>query len=351
MGKELNWTGLSWAATQMVRRSNGRRSSSSPPKGRVQQCATVCLQPQMSVYTVRVHFTLPVKEEPLKVDTTRVFIYNLCFICVSNSCAAPTTEDTLPLSSLLPLLGSRSPHCAIPKEPGILPAEQTAQRQKQIQASAASSFIETKDMRCIMLQPSFQNQRERQLKAASVSAERSLVSWLKPSVIAKTPLAPRQSAVARWADQFRDGLQQTHEQEGMPGLSEVSRIQWQSCQHILKPQPLMYICLKTGVMRVAAWGLGTSGPKGRMSGDSPGKRKQGIATSPAGWHLVAVGAWGVSYSRQVKWRKRAWLHGWAAEQWSSDFYTCKNSPVANAQSGRQAYCEPTSANIVSAPAQ
>lgn len=34
-------------------------------------------------------------------------------------------------------------------------------------------------------------------------------------------------------------------------------------------------------------------------------------------------------------RKRAWLYGWAAEQWSSDFCTCKNISVANAQTSRQ----------------
>lgn len=35
-------------------------------------------------------------------------------------------------------------------------------------------------------------------------------------------------------------------------------------------------------------------------------------------------------------RKRAWLNGWAAAQWSSDFCTCKNSSVASAQTDRQA---------------
>lgn len=66
---------------------------------------------------------------------------------------------------------------------------------------------------------SFQNQRERQLKKASVSAELSLALWLKPrqpSVSGKTPLALGQSAAACWAGQLRDGLQQTHEQKGCP---------------------------------------------------------------------------------------------------------------------------------------
>lgn len=35
-------------------------------------------------------------------------------------------------------------------------------------------------------------------------------------------------------------------------------------------------------------------------------------------------------------RKRAWLNGWAAAQWSSDFCTCKNSSVASAETDRQA---------------
>lgn len=63
------------------------------------------------------------------------------------------------------------------------------------------------------------NQRGRQLKKASVSAELSLALWLKlwqPSVSGKTPLALRQSAAACWAGRLRDGLQQTHEEKGCP---------------------------------------------------------------------------------------------------------------------------------------
>lgn len=42
------------------------------------------------------------------------------------------------------------------------------------------------------------------------------------------------------------------------------------------------------------------------------------------------------FARLAQNRKRAWLNGWAAAQWSSDFCTCKNSSVASAQTDRQA---------------
>lgn len=54
-------------------------------------------------------------------------------ICVTDSRAAPAGDVATLLFT--PLILSRSPQHAVPKEPGILPAEQTAQQQSSAEAA------------------------------------------------------------------------------------------------------------------------------------------------------------------------------------------------------------------------
>lgn len=160
-------------------------------------------------------------------ELTQVYLHNVCmfhaFVCGCPSVSQTVVQHLLgtchsPLHSSSHSIKVTS-LCSVPEEPGILPTEQTTQQQSTAELSLIKRY-KRYEIQCVITEPhSFQNQRERQLKKASVSTELSLALWLKPwqpSVSGKIPLALRQSAAACWAGQLRDGLQQTHEQTGCP---------------------------------------------------------------------------------------------------------------------------------------
>lgn len=123
---------------------------------------------------------------------------------------------------------------------------------------------------------SFQNQRETQLKKASVSAECSLVLWLKswqPSVSGKTPLALWQSAAACWADQLRDGLQQTHEQRGCLAQMKYREFSGKAANILWSPSHDVYLFKDGGVWGGEGGVLWKSRKGGRMREDNLGKHE------------------------------------------------------------------------------
>ncbi len=176
-------------------------------------CIEVCTDALMHVYALT-HRCICI----MHACCVRICV-RLLPICVTDSCAAPAGD--VPLSpSLLPSFYQGHLTAQCPKGARHPPnwTDNTAA------AEHSRAFLIKRykryEVQCVITKlHSFQNQRERQLKKASVSAELSLALWLKswqPSVSGKTPLALMQSTAACWASRLRDGLQQTHEQMGCP---------------------------------------------------------------------------------------------------------------------------------------
>lgn len=99
---------------------------------------------------------------------TQVYLHNVCMphtsscapahLCHRQLCSTCWGRATLPFTP--PLVLSRSPHCAVPKETGILPTQETPQQAEHCRALFNKGIHKMAKRHCVLLEThSFQNQR------------------------------------------------------------------------------------------------------------------------------------------------------------------------------------------------